>query len=587
MSLIKLPTISVPTDRDLELLNRVDEGMRLQEQGDFWGAEQIYKQVLAERPGHPRATAMLGVVAYMQGDMDKSMELMADAASRDISDPVLHGNRAAVLQEMGRHEDAYDAYRMAVEAWPGYAIGYSNASLGMLETFRQDQAVYAITRACELDPEHYPYTYQKVFTLDLCASTTLEAAHEIRRLINDRYILPLLNLPREPYTNPLTSDRKIRIGYVSSDFHQHSAVHAISSQILFYDRDRFEVICYASVTHPDSITEKLQAAATSWVDVVGWTEEKIAEKIREDQIDILVDLSLYSRGNHLLAFARHPAPVQITAWGYATHSALDCFEYVFSDSVVSPRNYPWKTHEQVYRLPALMSWLPASQLMGDEYDNIDTGHMVSAFERPFTFGVFNRPQKITIPSIKTWCEILRRAPASRLIVKNQLMEYDQVRNRLISIFESERVYRNEDGSERVLFASKSIHGNHLSAHWAIDVMLDSWPQTGGISTFESIWMGVPVLTYAGSQMPARISATILSHLGLNDWITTSPEAYIDKAVQLATSDPMDLVPLRSQLRGRLLNSIMCKGEEYTKTVEEAYTAIWKGYLEKAKTEGLA
>lgn len=576
MSLI-LPTITAPSETVQAVLDRIDEGLELHEKGDIWGAEKVYRRVLKDYPGQPKATALMGLLAHVHGENDRALKLLDTAAEDDPNSAFINGNRGAILFSLGRHADAIEAYTQAVEAWPGYAVGYANLAVALAEMFRHEEAAYAVTRAVELDPHHYDYGYLRPYLLDLTPSTTPACSLDARRRFNDQHIAPRM-VGRLLPENDRTPERKLKVGYVSSDFYQHSAVHAFGGILLNHDPERVDVTLYGSVENADDITKQLQAKL-AYVDVRGWSEDKLALKVRKDQIDVLVDLSTFTKGNHLRAFARKPAPVQVSGWGYAAGTGLDCMDAFMGDAVISPAGDAWRYTERVVQLPCAMSWTKPNYL-------IDAGHVPSVFGRPFTYLVANRLQKLTRSSIDAWCEILRLAPNTRLIIKSPGLDSQQAKDALTAIFKRAGVFYADGPNDaqgrrptRVALFGKTSHADQLSAHWRADVMLDTWPMTGGVSAIEALWMGVPIVTLCGDRAVGRITTSIMQSVGgLDDWITHSWDAYIQRAVD-AAQRPYDLIPLRRELRDRLMASPVAQLQEYARTVEDAYDMLWRQWCE--------
>jgi len=574
-----LPTITAPSEAVQAVLDRIEEGLDLHQKGDIWGADKVYRRVLKDYPGQPKATALMGLIAHVRGENDRALKLLERASEDDPNSAFIHGNRGAILFSLGRPADAIEAYTRSVEAWPGYAVGYANLAVVLAEMFRHEEAAYAVSRAVELDPDHYDYGYLRPYLLDLTPSTTPEDALAARRLFNGQHIAPRM-AGRLPHENDRTPGRKLKVGYVSSDFYQHSAVHGFGGILLNHNAERVDVTLYASVENADDITKQLREfPRLTWVDVRGWSEDKLALRVRKDQIDVLVDLSTFTKGNHLRAFARKPAPIQLSGWGYAAGAGLDCMDAFMGDATITPSGDAWRYHEQIVQLPCAMSWTKPNYL-------IDVGHVPSVFGRPFTYGVANRLQKFSRPAIDAWCEILRRAPTSRLAIKAPGFDSQQAKGAMLAIFKEAGVYYADGEPDargrrptRVQVFGKTGHADQLAAHWPIDVMLDPLPMTGGVSAIESLWMGVPLVTLYGDRAVGRITASILRTVGgLDDWITYSVEDYIQRAVD-ASLRPYNLIPLRRELRDRLMASPLTQLREYAAHVEDAYDLLWRQWRE--------
>jgi predicted O-linked N-acetylglucosamine transferase (SPINDLY family) len=286
----------------------------------------------------------------------------------------------------------------------------------------------------------------------------------------------------------------------------------------------------------------------------------VARIIQEDQIDILVDLSGYTAANRLLSFTHKPAPIQITAWGYATGAGWPGMDVLFGDAVAMA-NYPGP--ERVINLPCLLSFNPRTDLAEPA--------PLPCLEKPPTFGVFQRAMKLTRPVLETYAEILRRVPGSTIAFKAG--DYSQLARTFIA--------NCMDGVlGQIQFLPPTSNKEHQECYQFIDLALDPWPQTGGISTLEAAWMGVPTVTLIGDRIIQRATASINTTLGLSELIATTTEQYIDLAVRAVTTDREWLADVRQSLRPRLAESPIIVG--YVERVEFAYRQLWREWCEKAE-----
>lgn len=566
-----LPTITVPSKDQLELFDILDQGQALHEKFDYSAAEKIYKEVLKRSPDHPRATALTGLIAYARGDIDRALEILDRAANLDPNDTLILSNYCAVLYAEGRMLDSCDVGIQAIAAWPGYAMVYANLSAPLSDTYRQAEAKYLLKRSIEIEPESEKNIGLLVFTSDLCDDTTPEEALEIRQIYNERFVK---KYAQESYRYDIdrSEDKVIRVGYVSSDFYSHSAMTTFSSLFINFDDTKFEVYSYGSVDNEDEITEGFKKSSTVYRDINGMSDEEIAALVREDKIDILVDLSGFTKGTHLGVFARRPAPIQASGWGYATGMSMDCFDWFFADSVTVPPGDERFFTEGIVRLPCTLSWLPPRMVF-------DISPVPSYLGHPFTFGSFSRQHKLTPTIIDAWAEILNRVPDSRLVIKNTTNDCEQVRQCTLKMFSDRGITTDTYGNQRIYPIGKLSHPDSLTAHWPIDVMLDPFPHGNGVSTFESLWMGIPIVTLYGDRVSGRITASILKQIGLDDWVADSPAAYVERAVRSAEEIP-SLLHLRHSLRQKLEASQMMDLPGYTKHVEDAYRKVWKLWTQK-------
>ena len=352
------------------------------------------------------------------------------------------------------------------------------------------------------------------------------------------------------------------MGYVSADFRRHSAYYAFSPVILRHDRNALEVVCYSGVKLEDDATARLRQAAHEWRSTLGVSDEALADQIRRDRIDILVDLSGHSAGNRLLVFARKPAPVQVTAWGHATGTGLETIDYFLADPVMVPQEERSLFAEEVIDLSCVLCYEPPDYLP-------EVSPLPALGARPFTFGCINRIEKISDRVIGLWGRILAELPEAQLLLKDRVCDDARVRQQLL-----QRLAAAGIAAERVRILGHSRHPEHLKIFHEVDLGLDPFPHGGGISTTEALWMGVPVVTLSGSTVASRLSASILTALGMQDWIARSDEEYVRIAVQAARDLP-GLARLRGELRPRLAASMVGDVQRYTRSVEAAFRAMWR------------
>jgi protein O-GlcNAc transferase len=366
----------------------------------------------------------------------------------------------------------------------------------------------------------------------------------------------------EPHANPRDPHRRLHVGYVSADFRHHSAANAILPILRSHDRSQVTVYCYSGVTVPDPVTGLCQQLADQWRDTAHLSDEQMAALIRQDEIDVLVDLSGHSRANRLTVFSRQPAPVQVTAWGYATGTGLDTIGYFLADEVVVPEAARAFYSEMVVNLPSVFCYEPPAF-------SPPVAPSPAATRGHITFGAFNRLTKITPEVIAAWGRVLQAVPDARLIVKSGGLEVGADRDLLLSRLAAQGV-----SLDRVTVRGTTPQGEHLAAHGDVDLLLDTFPHTGGITTLDALYMGVPTVTLLGERVSGRVSASFLMKLGLGDMVAETVDQYVEIATRLA-ADPRRLARERSTLRERLLASPIADAPAFTRAVEAAYRAMWQ------------
>lgn len=428
----------------------------------------------------------------------------------------------------------------------------------------------AFERATEAAPSNPLILSNYIFALDRAADTTLEQAHTARRRYND-----LVAVPPRPHPNDRDPDRVLRIGYVSGDLRQHSAAFGFGPVLLSHDPSTVEVYVYSVTPEHDWLTEAIRGGVSAWRECVSDTDDELEAKIRADQIDVLVDLSGHSAGNRLPMFARKPAPIQVTAWGYATGTGLDAIDYFFADDVlVLPDEERWYA-ETVVRLPRAMPYWPADPAEVGEVAPSPT--LTNGYT---TFGVFNRLGKMTPDCLTLWARVLDAVPTSRLVIKSGGLEHPDLRDQF-----SGRLNAAGFDRERVTLLGSTERNEHMRSYGQIDLCLDPWPDGGGISTLEAAWMGVPTVTAPWHQIPSRTTASINRELGLDCLTARNPTEYVERAVA-ADEQRETLADIRSWMRDLMTASAFGSHRLYTAHVERHYRAFWRRWVASGEPSAL-
>jgi predicted O-linked N-acetylglucosamine transferase (SPINDLY family) len=328
-----------------------------------------------------------------------------------------------------------------------------------------------------------------------------------------------------------------------------------------YDRERFEVHCYATNGAVDEVSERLRARVDGWVQAERLTDEELAARVRADGIDILVDLAGHTSGNRLLAFARRAAPVQVTWLGYPTTTGLSAMDYRITDWEVDPAGYEAFNAERPLRLPG-------SYFCYRPYERAPQVAPLPALRSgTVTFGSFNNFAKVSPAVLALWAQVLQAVPGSRLLLKARSLADAQVRQALL-----ERLGAQGIEGERIdLRGWEAEVGGQLALYGEVDIGLDTWPYNGATTTCEALWMGVPVVSLSGATHASRMGRSILKAAGLAHCVADTPEAYVRAAVALA-GDLDALARLRAGLRERLRASPLTDEIAFTRNLEAAYGA---------------
>ncbi|TAN62199.1 MAG: tetratricopeptide repeat protein, partial [Magnetospirillum sp.] len=523
-------------------------------------AEASYRRALGLRPDYPEAHSNLGATLKDQGRLDdavasyrRALELRPDYAEA-------HYNLGIALQDLGRLDEAEASYLHALRIKPDYAEAHLNLGNVLKDMGRLDEASASYRRALQIKPDYMDAHSNLIFALDLSDKADAVELQREREKWGETYAAPLWR--ETAHANDRTPERRLRVGYVSADFRDHSAAKAFGGMLTRYDRSQFEVFAYSNSRGEDRLTELFKQNVTAWRNIAGLPDEAVAEAIREDGIDILVDLSGFSAGNRLLVFARKPAPVQITAWGYATSTGMRAMDVLFADPVMVPPEEKQYCTEEVRYLPNAMGAFFIDPFPGvNELPALSGGSV--------TFGSLNRLAKITDKTCRTWAEVLLGVPGSRLILKTPELGNASVREQVAGHFAKAGV-----AAERIVMLGKTSWHEHMQTCHRIDIGLDPYPHGGGVTAVEGLMMGVPVVTLRWPTMAGRASASIMTTLGLADWIAETPEQYVELAVRKA-GDLRSLAELRQRLRGILTASAMGDPAAYARAVEQEYRQLWR------------
>jgi predicted O-linked N-acetylglucosamine transferase (SPINDLY family) len=351
------------------------------------------------------------------------------------------------------------------------------------------------------------------------------------------------------------------VGFVSPDLGRHPVGYLL---VRVLENLGLETICYSDRVAQDDMTCRLQAAATQWRDVLGLSDERLAEQIRADAVDILFDLAGHTAHNRLLALARKPAPIQITWLGYVGTTGLAAMDYILADRYEIPPESEVYYREKVLRLPDGYVCFDAPE------EAPPVGPLPAMAQGGVTFGCFNNLAKITPQAMRVWAEILRRVPQSRLVLKYRGLEGEGFRRELLERLAAERI-----DAARVELLGRSPRRELLADYNRIDLALDPFPYSGGLTTCEALWMGVPVVTCPGETFASRHALSHLSNAGLTETIAHDLDEYVELAVALAGDLPR-LAGLRAGLRQRMAASPLCDAERFVDNLASLLQDVWQG-----------
>jgi predicted O-linked N-acetylglucosamine transferase (SPINDLY family) len=531
-------------------------------------AAASYCQALAINPNLAEAQSNLGNTLAELGRFDEAIAAHTRAIALRADSAEMRYNLGNVLKDQGKLAAAVDAYKQALRLDPDHAGANANLGIALMSQGRLDDAIDAYSKAIALKPDDADTFSNLLFCRNYDGSLTPSQLLAAHCEWDERYGAR----PPRPgggHTNDRTPERRLKIGYVSPDFRTHSVAYFLAPLFEAHDHNAIEVFCYADVIRPDAVTAHLRGLADHWLEIVGMPDDALADRIRADGIDILVDLAGHTAHNRLRVFARKPAPVQVTYLGYSNTTGLRTIDYRFVDDITDPPGAADACAAEILlRLPGgfLCYGAPPDTPQPVPPPCLKTGAI--------TFGSFNNPAKVSAATFDVWARLLAQLPNARLLLKGKPFADDTTRAMFLA-----RLAERDIEQERVQLVGwvPSISA-HLALYEQIDIALDPFPYNGTTTTCEALWMAVPVVTLQGDRHSARVGASLLTQAGMTDWIAKSVDEYVQIALGLA-ADPAKLLELRRGLRQRLAASRLCDGNAFARKFENAYRSIWRGWCE--------
>jgi predicted O-linked N-acetylglucosamine transferase (SPINDLY family) len=554
--------------------------------------------ILRVRPSWALAHNSMGNVFAQQRRLPEAVASFEEAVRLQPNLGTAHNNLGNALREAGRPAEAVASLQHAIRINSNYAEAHHNLGLALLALWRLDEAQASCRESLRLMPDNatantslgivlallgkldeaiaafrtalllkpgaasvhsnlvltlnYHRDYDALAIRKECARWNRQHAEPLRALI-------------EPHANLPDPDRQLRIGYVSSGFCDHVDSFFTIPLLSNHDHRRFEIFCYADVANPDTLTERIRGYADIWRSTAGLTDQKLADLVRGDQIDILIDLEMHTGDNRLLVFARKPAPVQVTWLAYPGTTGLPVIDYRLTDPYLDPPGlFDSFYTEESLRLPETF-WC---------YDPLTDQPPINALPATatgiITFGCLNNFCKVNDDCLALWARLLQTVLQSRLLL---YAPGNQAREHVSAVLQQEGV-----NSSRIEFVTRQPRSEYLKLYHRIDLALDPLPCNGGTTSLDAFWMGVPTLTLVGARVAGRAGWSQLCNLGLRELAAETPAEFLACAVRLA-GDLLRLEELRGSLRQRMQRSPLMDGKRFARQVEQAYRHIWQRWCQ--------
>lgn len=533
--------------------------------GDAQEAEHLLVKALEIEPNYAEAHHGIAYLLHQRRQNQQALTHIQAATRLNPSKVEYFSLQGMVLVALYRHSEALSCYEKGLKISPGYASLWNNYGNALNDLGRIDDSMAAYRKALEL-----PNSSRLAF------SNLLTTAH-YHPGMSERDILAIIKQWKGKYSSshitkrPIKSkvlDRKLKVGMISDGFRSHPVGQMIISILEECGKSQFEFFLYSTSNHKDHITSRFEKVADIFLSVEHMDDEQLESRVLEDSIDILFDLSGHNAGNRMMVVAKAPAPV-IVKWvgGLINTTGVSSIDYLLSDSIETPLGVDGNYTESIIRMPDdYICYTPPNY--------IPSVSLLPARKNGYiTFGCFNNATKLNDQVLVQWSKLLHQVPNSRLYLKSMQLGNPEIRERIINLMEV-----NGIAQDRLRIEGPSPHVELLQCYNDVDVSLDPWPYSGGLTTCESLLMGVPVVTLPGPTFAGRHSASHLINAGMPELVVSTWDEYRERVVELA-SDLDSLATIRQHLRQVLLESPVCDASRFAKHFTDAMRAIWQRYCE--------
>ncbi|MFZ2307996.1 MAG: tetratricopeptide repeat protein, partial [Rhodoferax sp.] len=534
-------------------------------------AESSYGKALTLRPDDAETLVAQGEVLHRLGKPDLAVICLRRAHAIVPDSVDLLGCLGMVLMDLERPFEAIEMYRRLLELQPENADAHNNLGNALKDVGRFDEAIQSYRNAIEIRP-FFPTAHSNLlmtgnYLTDQSSVALLDEAKLFGDVVKRNAGVPL------PISNAPVVDRRLNVGFVSGDLRLHPVgffIESVIASLSIGSRSQLQLFAYLTYVCDDEISVRIKSHCHVWTHVTNLSDEQFARRILDDAIDILIDLSGHTANNRLPIFAWTPAPIQVSWLGYFATTGVSAIDYVIADPWTLPLEEEANFTEKIWRLPETRLCFSVPAL------DIEVAPLPALQNRYVTFASFQNLAKINDKVVSLWARILHAVPNSRLFLMAPQLKEDSTR---INIIERFAVYNILAG--RLILKESVPRAQYLASYNLVDIALDPFPYTGGTTTAEALWMGVPTLTMSGKSFLSRQGVGLMMNAGLPDWIALSADDYLALAVTHATNlEPLSA--LRASLREQVLASPIFDAPRFAHNFEKALRGMWTKWCRSIK-----
>ena len=526
-------------------------------------AESCLHQAITTNPGNFDAHVNLGLLCCQQGFYERALQYYRNAVKLEAGHADVWVQAGNVYARMDLLVDAEEHYRHALGLNPEHPLAAGNLANVLAYQGRPDEAIGLYQQALRSAPQAAGIHSNLLLCLHYSGKVATQAifqAHREWAALYGRGVQPYAWSPAA-----FKVSGRLRIGYVSPDLREHSVAYFLEPLLSGHDRSKYAIFCYADLGAQDATTARLAGQVDGVRYTHGLSDDQVAALIRQDGIGVLVDLAGHTENNRLPVFLRRPAPVQMTYLGYPDTTGLDSVDFRITDRWADPPGQTEPLHtERLLRLGSgFLRFSPPQEAPEPGALPFDAAGYI-------TFGSFNALTKITPSMLVLWAGLLKQLPGGRLLIKNRQLTDPRLRERLRQYYAALGI-----SGERIQLFGRTSKSEHLAACAGVDIALDTYPYNGTTTSCDSLWMGIPVITLAGTTHVSRVGLSLLARVGLEEFVAHDEQHYTATALALA-GDTQRLRALRAGLRERM-KSTLCDAGSFCREIEAGYESAWNAW----------